>query len=53
MIQRDLTLMGGDGGVIALAPDGQIAWSFNTGGMHRARAAEGRAPVVSIYRDEP
>ena len=34
-------------------PDGQLAWSYNTAGMYRARAAEGRAPEVAIYKDEP
>ncbi|MFZ5670849.1 MAG: isoaspartyl peptidase/L-asparaginase family protein [Pseudomonadota bacterium] len=53
VIQERLTALGGDGGAIALAPDGQLAWSFNTSGMYRARAAEGQAPVVSIYKDEP
>lgn len=52
VIQTRLTAIGGDGGVIALTPDGQIAWSFNTSGMYRARAAEGQATVVSIYKDE-
>jgi beta-aspartyl-peptidase (threonine type) len=53
VIQDRLTALGGDGGVVALAPDGQVAWSFNTTGMYRARAAEGQAPVISIYKDEP
>ncbi len=52
VIQDRLTAIGGDGGVIAIAPDGQIAWSFNTSGMYRARAAEGQPTVVSIYKDE-
>lgn len=53
VIQTRLTALGGDGGIIALTPDGQIAWSFNTSGMYRARAAEGQAPVISIFKDEP
>jgi beta-aspartyl-peptidase (threonine type) len=53
VIQKRLTALGGDGGVVALAPDGQMAWSFNTSGMYRARAAEGQPTVVSIFRDEP
>ncbi|MBI5941452.1 MAG: isoaspartyl peptidase/L-asparaginase, partial [Caulobacterales bacterium] len=52
-IQTRLTALGGDGGIVALAPDGQIAWSYNTSGMYRARAAEGQASVISIYKDEP
>jgi len=53
VIQQRLTGLGGDGGVVALTPDGQLAWSFNTSGMYRARASAGQAPVVSIYKDEP
>jgi beta-aspartyl-peptidase (threonine type) len=53
VIQTRLTALGGDGGIVALTPDGQIAWSFNSPGMYRARAAAGEAPVISIYRDEP
>jgi L-asparaginase / beta-aspartyl-peptidase len=53
VIQRRLTALGGDGGIIALAPDGQMAWSFNTSGMYRARAADGKAVTVGIYKDEP
>lgn len=53
VIQTRLTAIGGDGGIVALAPDGQIAWSYNTSGMYRARAAQGQAPVISIYKDEP
>jgi len=41
------------GGIIALTPDGQLAWSFNTPGMFRAKLAEGGTPQVGIYRDEP
>jgi len=52
-VQKDLTAAGGDGGLIAVSPQGEIAWSFNTSGMYRASAAEDRAPVVSIYKDEP
>lgn len=53
VIQKQLTALGGDGGVIAVAPDGQIAWSFNTSGMYRASAAQGRPLTVGIYKDEP
>jgi beta-aspartyl-peptidase (threonine type) len=53
VVQDDLTALGGDGGVIAVAPDGQMAWSFNTSGMYRARIAEGEAMVVGIYKDDP
>jgi beta-aspartyl-peptidase (threonine type) len=53
VIQKQLSAMKGDGGIIALTPDGQLAWSFNTPGMFRARIAEGGTAQVGIYRDEP
>jgi beta-aspartyl-peptidase (threonine type) len=53
VIQKKLAPIHGDGGVIAVAPDGQIAWSFNTPGMFRARLAEGGQIEVHIYNDEP
>jgi beta-aspartyl-peptidase (threonine type) len=53
VIQKQLTAIHGDGGIIALTPDGQLAWSFNTSGMFRAKIAEGGTAQVGIYRDEP
>lgn len=53
VIQTRLKPIHGDGGVIAVTPDGQMAWSFNTPGMFRARLAEGGKVEVHIYNDEP
>ncbi|HVJ09384.1 MAG TPA: isoaspartyl peptidase/L-asparaginase [Acidisarcina sp.] len=53
VIQKQLVGIHGDGGVIALTPDGQLAWSFNTPGMYRGRLTEGGTPHIAIYRDEP
>ena len=53
VIQRQLGAIHGDGGVIAITPDGQMAWGFNTPGMFRARQVEGGAVQMGIYRDEP
>jgi beta-aspartyl-peptidase (threonine type) len=53
MIQKRLTALGGDGGVIALTADGEAAWSFNTSGMYRASLADGQPLRVSIYKDDP
>lgn len=50
VVQRQLTAIGGDGGIIAVAPSGDIAWSFNTSGMYRAKAAKGRRIEVGIYK---
>ncbi len=53
VIHKDLETLHGVGGVIALTTSGQLAWSFNTPGMFRARLAENEKPVISIYKDEP
>jgi len=53
VIHKQLEALHGDGGLIAIAPDGQMAWSFNTPGMYRARQAEGGKLQISTYNDEP
>src|SRR5271170_2806605 len=53
VIQKELGAIHGDGGVIALTPDGQLGWGFNTPGMFRARLVEGGVTQIGIYRDEP
>jgi beta-aspartyl-peptidase (threonine type) len=53
VVQGDLTALGGEGGVIAVAPDGEMAWSYNSSGMYRARIAADRPLEVGIYKDEP
>jgi len=50
---QQLAAIHGDGGVIAMTPDGQIAWSYNTPGMFRARFVEGGEVQMGIYKDEP
>ena len=53
VIHKELEALHGDGGVIAITPDGQVAWSFNTPGMFRARQVEGGKALIGIYDDEP
>jgi len=53
VIHKELEDLHGDGGVIAITPDGQLAWSFNTPGMFRAKLVEGGQVQMGIYRDEP
>jgi beta-aspartyl-peptidase (threonine type) len=53
VIGRQLTALKGDGGVIALTPDGQLAWGYNSPGMFRARLVEGGNVQMGIYKDEP
>jgi beta-aspartyl-peptidase (threonine type) len=53
VVQGELAALGGDGGVIAVAPDGTMAWSFNTSGMYRARISAAEPLTVGIYKDDP
>ena len=53
VIHKELESIHGDGGLIAIAPDGQLAWSFNTPGMFRAKLIEGGKLKMGIYNDEP
>ncbi|MGD1148141.1 MAG: isoaspartyl peptidase/L-asparaginase [Thermoanaerobaculaceae bacterium] len=53
VVQKDLSAIHGEGGVVALTPDGQLAWSFNTLGMFRAKLKEGGTPQIGMFRDEP
>ena len=53
VIHKQLEELHGDGGIIAIAPDGEQAWSFNTPGMYRARMSQGGQPAIAIYSDEP
>jgi beta-aspartyl-peptidase (threonine type) len=47
----DIASLGGKGGLIAVAPDGEAAWGFTTPAMYRGMAdAAGRA--VKIYSEE-
>lgn len=52
VVQKELTALGGDGGVIVAGPKGEVVWSFNTPGMYRARQVAGGAPQIAIYADE-
>jgi beta-aspartyl-peptidase (threonine type) len=53
VVQKELPAIGGDGGVLAVTPDGQVAWSFNTSGMYRARVSDASPLAVGIYKDDP
>jgi L-asparaginase / beta-aspartyl-peptidase len=43
--------LGGNGGLIALDKDGNIAMSFSTSGMYRGRVGADGQPLVEIYQD--
>jgi beta-aspartyl-peptidase (threonine type) len=44
--------LGGAGGVIALSPRGEVAFTFTTAGMYRGYITEDGQKRVLIYRDE-
>ena len=44
--------LGGNGGVIVVAPDGEACWSFTTPGMFRGRIKSGGAAEIAVYGDE-
>lgn len=53
VVHDRLLQIGGDGGLVALSPSGEIAMVFNTDGMYRAcRSSLGRDEVC-IYEDVP
>jgi beta-aspartyl-peptidase (threonine type) len=50
-VLADVEALGGKGGLIAVAPDGEAAWGFTTPAMYRGMAdATGR--IVRVYSDE-
>jgi beta-aspartyl-peptidase (threonine type) len=52
VIQKKVPALGGDGGIVAIDKDGNVAMEFNTAGMYRATMnAEGEL-VVKIYKEE-
>jgi beta-aspartyl-peptidase (threonine type) len=51
MIMKRLPALGGDGGLIAVDKDGNIAMPFCTAGMYRGYIKEDGKGVVRIYKD--
>jgi L-asparaginase / beta-aspartyl-peptidase len=52
VMKKDLTAIGGDGGVIVVNARGELASSMNTPGMYRASLTANQALKVAIYADE-
>ena len=50
VVLEELPALGGEGGVIAIDPEGGIVMEFNVEGMFRASRAAGGEPAVGIYR---
>lgn len=44
--------IGGDGGLIAMGPDGRPAFAINDFGMYRGRVSAGKEPQTAIFADE-
>ena len=51
-VMSEVKELGGDGGVIVVAPNGDTVFSFNTSGMYRGRATSGGMNEVAIYGDD-
>ncbi|MEN3972646.1 isoaspartyl peptidase/L-asparaginase [Sphingomicrobium sp. XHP0235] len=51
-VLTEIGTMGGTGGLIAVAPTGEAAWSFTTPGMYRARAGSDEEREVSVFGEE-
>jgi beta-aspartyl-peptidase (threonine type) len=50
-VLADVAALGGKGGLIAVAPDGEAAWGFTTRAMYRGMA-DAETRKVAIYSDE-
>jgi beta-aspartyl-peptidase (threonine type) len=51
VVKQKLLSMGGEGGLIAIDREGNIALPFNSDGMYRASLKEGEEAYLGIYRD--
>jgi L-asparaginase / beta-aspartyl-peptidase len=52
VVMDELVKQGGDGGVIAVDKDGNIAMPFNTEGMYRGHVGPDGKIVVQIYKEQ-
>ncbi len=51
VINDVLVKVGGEGGVIAMDREGNVAMPFNSAGMYRGYVGEDGKPSVAIFRD--
>jgi beta-aspartyl-peptidase (threonine type) len=51
VVHDKLVRLGGEGGLIGISANGEIAMPFNSEGMYRASWISGQAPLVAIYKD--
>ncbi len=51
VIQKKVPALGGDGGIVAIDKDGNVAMEFNTAGMYRATMNSRGELVIKIYKE--
>ncbi|WP_026452107.1 isoaspartyl peptidase/L-asparaginase family protein [Aequorivita capsosiphonis] len=51
VIQKKVPALGGDGGIVAIDKDGNVAMEFNTAGMYRATMNSDGELVIGIYKE--
>jgi len=52
VIQNKVPALGGDGGIVSIDKDGNVAMEFNTAGMYRAHMNAQGDLYIGIYKDE-
>ena len=52
VIQKKVPALGGDGGIVSIDKDGNVAMEFNTAGMYRAHMNSEGELIIGIYKDE-
>ncbi|MRT15361.1 isoaspartyl peptidase/L-asparaginase [Vitellibacter sp. q18] len=52
VIQKKISALGGDGGIVAIDKDGNFAMEFNTAGMYRATMNSKGELKIGIYKKE-
>ncbi len=52
VVMKQLVDMGGEGGIISVDKDGNVALVFNTKGMYRGSWVSGGEPHIGIYEDD-
>lgn len=52
VIQKKVPALGGDGGIVAIDKDGNVAMEFNTAGMYRASMNSEGELVLKIYKEQ-
>jgi beta-aspartyl-peptidase (threonine type) len=52
VVLDELVAAGGEGGIVAINPEGQVALVFNTAGMYRASIDNNGEKFVGIYAEE-